>query len=72
MSFDHVWFWNPRMGESSRKGKLCRVVTRGKRNSVMVELEDGEIVIASRYAIRKVPSVPKQLTIAEVYGEITS
>jgi hypothetical protein len=53
--FDHIWFWNPRMGEKTRKGKRCRVLKRGKRNSIMVELEDGEIVIASRYSIRKAP-----------------
>ena len=58
-------------GWGSRAVKVNSAASSPKRNSVMVELEDGEIVIASRYAIRKVPSVPKQLTITEVYGEIT-
>ena len=52
--FDYVWFWKPRMGEKDRKGIRCRVLVRGKRNSIMVELEDGERVITSRYAVRLV------------------
>lgn len=51
----HVWYWHPRLpGEKRRKGMLCRVLIRGRRNSVLVELEDGEQVITSRYAVRKV------------------
>lgn len=50
----HVWFWKPQFpAVKNRKGMKCRVLARGRRNSVMVELEDGETVIASRYAIRK-------------------
>ena len=52
--FDHVWFWNPRMGERNRKGKLCTVLARAKRNSILVQLEDGEKVITSRYAVRRI------------------
>lgn len=51
--FDHVWFWQSRMGERNRKGMRCRVLVRGRRNSVLVELEDGEMVVSSRYAVRK-------------------
>lgn len=50
---DHVWFWRSRMGEKNRKGLRCRVLVRGKRNSILVELEDGEKVVTSRYAVRK-------------------
>jgi hypothetical protein len=45
----HVWFWH-RLG---RKGQLCRVLARGKLNSILVEFEDGYRVITSRYAVRK-------------------
>lgn len=41
------------MGERERKGLRCRVLIRGGRNSVLVELEDGEMVITSRYAVRR-------------------
>jgi hypothetical protein len=53
LGFDQVWFWYSRMGERNRKGLRCRVLIRGGRNSVLVEMEDGEKVITSRYAVRK-------------------
>ena len=50
----HVWFWKPRMGEKNRKGMRCRVLVKGGKNSILVELEDGEFVVASRYSVRKI------------------
>lgn len=32
----------------------CWVLVRGGRNSVMVRMEDGEIVVTSRNAVRKI------------------
>lgn len=52
--FDCVWFWRPRMGERDRKAIRCRVLVRGRRNSILVELEDGERVVTSRYAVRQI------------------
>lgn len=52
-AFDYVWFWHSRMGERQRKGLRCRVLIRGARNSILVELEDGEKVVTSRYAVRR-------------------
>ena len=50
----HVWYWRRHRGD--RKGHPCRVIARapgpGPRN-VLVEFEDGEQVVAPRYAIRK-------------------
>jgi hypothetical protein len=51
MSYDHVWFWKSRLGE--RKGHPCRIVARGRMNSILVEFEDGFRVITSRYAARR-------------------
>lgn len=34
--------------------KRCRVLARGTMNSVLVEFEDGERVVTSRNAVRKV------------------
>lgn len=48
--FDHVWFWRARLPE--RKGQHCRVLARGKMNSIMVQFIDGERVITSRHAVR--------------------
>lgn len=48
---DHVWHWKAKLPE--RKGQPCRVLARGKLNSVLVEFADGHQVITSRYAVRK-------------------
>jgi hypothetical protein len=52
--FPLVWFWraNP-MRPIDRKGQRCRIVARGKLNSVLVEFEDGFQVVTSRYAVRR-------------------
>lgn len=47
----HVWYWRTRLPE--RKGQHCKVLARGKLNSVLVQFEDGWKVVTSRYAIRK-------------------
>ncbi len=47
----YVFRWN-RPGLLGRKGKLCRVLVRGKMNSCLVEFLDGMKAIVSRNAIR--------------------
>jgi hypothetical protein len=49
--FTHVWFWKSRLPE--RKGQPCKVIARGRMNSILVEFEDGFRVVTSRYAVRK-------------------
>lgn len=49
--YPYVWFWKTRLPE--RKGKSCRVLARGKMNSILVEFADGYKVVTSRYAVRK-------------------
>lgn len=49
--YDHVWYWRKNLPE--RKGQRCRVVARGKMNSIEIEFEDGVRHIVSRYAVRK-------------------
>jgi hypothetical protein len=48
----HTWRWRSKLPE--RYGQRCRVLTRGRMNSALVEFADGERVITSRYAVRKV------------------
>ena len=48
---DYVWFWRTRLPD--RKGQRCRVLVRGKLNSVLVQFSDGYRVVTSRYAVRK-------------------
>jgi hypothetical protein len=47
----HIWFWRSRLPE--RKGQPCRILARGRMNSILVEFEDGYKAITSRYAVRK-------------------
>ncbi len=49
--FNYIWFWRNKL--DNRKGQKCRVLRRGKMNSILVEFEDGYKVITSRYAVRK-------------------
>ena len=49
--FPYIYFWN----RMNRKGQFCKVVVRGKRNSCLVEFEDGYRAVTSRNAIRKRP-----------------
>lgn len=46
-----AWKNNPRRAELYRR--RCRVVARGAMNSVLVEFENGERVVTSRNAVRK-------------------
>jgi hypothetical protein len=47
----HVWHWRSKLAE--RKGQRCRILARGRMNSILIEFEDGYRVITSRWAIRE-------------------
>lgn len=51
MKYPYVWFWRSRL--PGRKGQACRVLARGRMNSILVEFVDGFKVLTSRYAVRK-------------------
>ncbi|MDR1276406.1 MAG: hypothetical protein LBL72_08530 [Candidatus Accumulibacter sp.] len=51
-AWTHVWRWKKKMPE--RFGQLCRIVVRGRMNSVLVEFVDGAKTVSSRHAIRKI------------------
>ena len=46
--------WGDNPVRAARKGQRCRVVVRGKMNSVLVEFEDGFTMVTSGNALRKV------------------
>jgi hypothetical protein len=50
-AYPYRWFWRAKLGE--RKGQPCRVLARGKMQSVLVEFDDGYRVITGRHAVRK-------------------
>jgi len=52
MEYPYVWFWRAKLGD--RKGQKCRVLARGKMNSILVEFEDRYRVLTSRFAVRKI------------------
>ena len=60
----HYWYWKRKLPD--RKGQLCRVLARGKMNSILVEFEDGFRVITSRYAVRKEAPVQEQRSFKEL------
>ena len=48
--YPYAWYWRKNLPE--RKGQPCRVLVRGKMNTILVEFEDGFKTTASRYAVR--------------------
>ncbi len=52
MKWTHTYFWKRYRPEL--KGMRCRIVKTGRMNSIEVELENGEHIITSRYAVRKI------------------
>lgn len=52
MTLTHVWRWRTRLAE--RHGQACRVVARGRLNSALVAFADGELVVTSRWAVRRI------------------
>lgn len=48
-----IWFWNySEWRPIARKGQRCKVLAWGKKNTILVEFEDGFRVTTSRNAIR--------------------
>ena len=52
--FDHVYVWKNNEKRATMAGRRCRVVARGRMNSIVIRFEDGQIECVSRYAVRKV------------------
>jgi len=48
----HTWYWRKNLPE--RKGQKCRILARGRMNSILIEFEDGTKHVVSRYAVRKI------------------
>lgn len=50
--YDYIWYWRKRLPE--RKNHACRILARGKMNSILIEFHDGQKVVTSRFAVRKI------------------
>lgn len=46
-------YWRIRATSPERFGQPCRVVTRGRMNSIQIEFADGVNHIVSRHAVRR-------------------
>lgn len=53
MSFVASHYWRIRTTLPDRFGQPCRVVARGRLNSILVEFADGTRHVVSRYAVRR-------------------
>ncbi len=53
MNYPYVYWWGNNPVRAKHKGKLCRIVSRGKMNSILVEFEDKSTMVTSANAIRK-------------------
>jgi len=49
----HTYRWRRVLGGHDRHGQPCRVLARGRMNSICVEFEDGWRAITSRNAVRR-------------------
>lgn len=52
--YPYIWYWRARLPQRHRQP--CRVLARGRMNSVLVQFPDGFLVVTSRYAVRKIKS----------------
>lgn len=46
-------FWRLRATLPERHGQPCRVLARGRMNSVLIEFQDGVRHVVSRWAVRR-------------------
>lgn len=53
-SKEFIYAWGNNQRRAELKGRSCRIIARGRMNSVLVEFENGERVVTSRRALRPV------------------
>jgi hypothetical protein len=49
----YKYIWGNNEKRKTLQGRVCNVIARGSKNSVLIEFEDGQKEIVSRYSIRK-------------------
>ena len=52
--YPYVFGWGNNALRAKYKGKRCRVLTRGRKNSIAIQFEDGHTMVTSGHAIRVV------------------
>jgi hypothetical protein len=62
----HIFTWGNGEKRATLKGRECRILVHGKKRSVRVEFENGQLEIVDFYALRKkTGQTPKQLNLFE-------
>ena len=51
--YPYIYKWGNNAERAKHKGKRCRVLTRYRLNSVLIEFEDGAQIVTSRNALRR-------------------
>lgn len=54
MNYPYYYAWKNNEVRAKLYGRRCKVLARGRMNSCLLEFENGELVVTSRNAIRKV------------------
>lgn len=49
-----IYNWGNNLKRIEYKGRICKVIARGRMNSVLIEFENGERTVTSNYALKKV------------------
>lgn len=52
-AYPYVYYFANNEKRKTLKGRKCRVLGHGKMNSVLIEFEDGQKEVVSRYAVRR-------------------
>jgi len=50
----YIYMWGNNPIRAKYKGKICRVLQRFALNSILIEFENGDRLITSRNALRKI------------------
>lgn len=51
-SYSHVYRWGNNEKRATFKGRRCRIVTRGRMRSILIEFENGEKIVTSERAVK--------------------
>lgn len=54
LAFPYTYAWGNNPRRALFKGMRCKLLASGKRNTVLIEFENGEKMTTSRRALRKV------------------
>ena len=49
----YTYSWKNNEKRAGLHGRACRVAARGRMNSILIEFENGQREVVSRYALRK-------------------